>query len=54
VTGEPFDSSTFTWRFLGGCLLGALQRWRGLGVVAWTHALFNLAMLLGAGPAELQ
>ncbi len=53
VRGESFDRSTFVWRFLGGCLLGALVRWRGFGVVAWTHAFFNLALLLGAGPREL-
>lgn len=53
VHGESFDRSTFVWRFLGGCLLGALVRWRGFGVVAWTHAFFNLALLLGAGPREL-
>ena len=31
-------------------LLGLLFRWRGVGVTAWTHGLFNLALLLGAGP----
>lgn len=53
VTGESFDAATFTWRFMGGCLLGALYRWRGLGVAAWSHGLFNLTLLLGAGPGVL-
>jgi hypothetical protein len=48
--GEPFDARLFAWRFLAGLLLGLLFRWRGLGVAAWAHALFNAAMALGVGP----
>lgn len=48
--GEPFDAALFAWRFLAGLLLGLLFRWRGLGVAAWAHALFNAALALGAGP----
>ena len=48
--GEPFDAAIFSWRVLAGMLLGVLFRWRGLGVAAWTHALFNLALAIGAGP----
>ena len=48
--GEPYDASVFTWRLLAGILLGLVFRWRGPGVAAWTHGLFNLALLLGAGP----
>lgn len=48
--GEPFDAAVFSWRFLAGILLGVLFRWRGMGVAAWAHALFNLALLIGAGP----
>jgi membrane protease YdiL (CAAX protease family) len=48
--GEAFDATIFTWRALAGMLLGALFRWRGPGVSAWTHALFNLALFIGAGP----
>jgi membrane protease YdiL (CAAX protease family) len=47
--GEAFSSPVFLWRFLAGILLALLFRLRGLGVAAWTHALFNLALLLGAG-----
>lgn len=49
--GEPFDGDVFAWRFLAGLLLGILFRLRGPGVAAWAHALLNLALLLGAGPA---
>jgi hypothetical protein len=48
--GEPFDAASFQYRVLAGILLGVLFRWRGLGVAAWAHAVFNLALLLGAGP----
>ncbi|MCP3914439.1 MAG: CPBP family intramembrane metalloprotease [bacterium] len=48
--GEEFDLAIFTWRAGAGILLGLLFRLRGVGVAAWTHAFFNLALLLGAGP----
>ncbi len=48
--GDPFDAAVFTYRFLAGLLLAIVFRWRGPGVAAWTHGLFNLALLLGAGP----
>lgn len=51
VGGEPFDRALFLWRFLAGLLLGGLYRWRGLGVAGWAHALFNLSLELGSGPA---
>ena len=35
---------------LAGILLGLLFRWRGPGVAAWSHGLFNLALLLGIDP----
>jgi hypothetical protein len=48
--GERFDPAVFSWRFLAGVLLGLVFRWRGPGVAAWTHALFDLALFVGAGP----
>ncbi len=51
--GEPFDATRFAWRTLAGALLAVLFRWRGLGVAAWAHALFNASLLLGAGPGVL-
>lgn len=47
---EAYDGPTFLWRLLAGVLFAGLYRWRGLGVVAWAHGLFNLAVLLGADP----
>ena len=48
--GQPFDAHLFAWQFASGVCLAALFRWRGIGVAAWAHALFNLALVLGAGP----
>jgi hypothetical protein len=48
--GETFDAAIFTWRFFSGIILSGLFRWRGPGVAAWAHALFNMALFLGAGP----
>lgn len=48
--GEPWHPGVFPWRVAAGILLAALFRWRGPGVAAWTHALFNLALAIGAGP----
>ncbi len=48
--GEAFEAGVFLWRLLAGVMLGILLRWRGPGVAAWSHALFNLGLLLGAGP----
>ncbi|MCZ6597345.1 MAG: CPBP family glutamic-type intramembrane protease [Planctomycetota bacterium] len=50
VGGEPYDPAVFLWRLLAGLALGVLFRWRGPGVAAWAHALFNLALALGSGP----
>lgn len=48
--GEPYDGARFAWRAAAGLALALLFRWRGMGVAAWCHALFNLALALGAGP----
>ena len=47
LRGERFDTGLFLWRVSAGLLLGGLFRWRGLGVAAWSHALFNLGLALG-------
>lgn len=44
--GEAFDAAVFTWRTAAGLLLGCMVVWRGVGVAAWAHAFFNLAVLL--------
>jgi hypothetical protein len=48
--GGAFDPVVFTWRLVAGILLAVLFRWRGFGVAAWSHALFDLYLALGGGP----
>lgn len=50
LVGEAWEPRVFLWRVLAGLFLGGLYRWRGPGVAAWCHGVFNLALLLGAGP----
>jgi len=51
--GEDWDPARFAWRVLWGLALALVFRLRGLGVCVWTHALFNVALLVGAGPGVL-
>ena len=52
--GTAFSGPIFLWRLLAGMLLCALYRWRGLGVAAWGHGVFNLILALGAGPGAFR
>jgi len=47
--GDPhaLDPQVFTFRFLGGVLLGVLFAWRGLAVAAYSHAAYDALTLLG-------
>jgi membrane protease YdiL (CAAX protease family) len=47
LRGERFDAGLFLWRVSAGLVLGGLFRWRGFGVAAWCHAVFNLGLALG-------
>jgi len=46
--GDPFALSTFAFRFLFGLALNAIFLARGFGVAAWTHALYDILVVLGA------
>lgn len=46
--GDPFAFPSFTFRFLFGLALNALFLWRGFGVAAWTHALYDVMLVTGA------
>lgn len=48
--GGASSSTGFLWRLVAGLLLAGLYRWRGLGVAAWAHGVFNLGLTLGTGP----
>lgn len=40
--GEPFDAYAFLFRSLAGVYFAFLFRWRGFGIVAGTHALYDV------------
>lgn len=46
IGSEVWDWSVFGLRALLGALLGAVYWWRGLGIVVYTHALYNVAVIL--------
>jgi hypothetical protein len=44
--GEPFAARIFLFRFLAGGVLGTLYLLRGLGICVYTHAFYNVGLLL--------
>jgi membrane protease YdiL (CAAX protease family) len=40
--GEPFDGRAFAFRAAAGILLGLVFAWRGLGVVVYLHAIYDV------------
>jgi hypothetical protein len=50
LSERPFRLDSFAWLCLGGLALGLIFRWRGPGVAAWAHALFNVALWIGVDP----
>lgn len=45
--GEVFNLITFTYRLVAGILLSALYVFRGLGVCAWSHAVYDVYVVFG-------
>ncbi|MFP4229144.1 MAG: CPBP family intramembrane glutamic endopeptidase [Salinivenus sp.] len=45
--GDPFALPSFTFRFAFGLALNVLFLWRGFGVAAWTHALYDIMVVTG-------
>jgi membrane protease YdiL (CAAX protease family) len=43
--GDAFTLSSFLYRFIFGLLLNGIYVWRGFGIAAWTHALYDLMVL---------
>lgn len=43
--GDAFTLSSFTYRFLFGLLLNAVYLYRGFGIAAWTHALYDVLVI---------
>lgn len=50
LPAREFALDSFSWLCLGGLALGLIFRWRGPGVAAWAHALFNVALWIGIDP----
>lgn len=44
--GDPFTFGSFLFRFLFGLALNAIYMWRGFGMAAWTHALYDLMVIV--------
>lgn len=45
--GDPFRVQSFVFRALAGVAFSALYLTRGFGITAWTHALYDVGVLLG-------
>ncbi len=46
----PLEVSSFTFRFLAGLAFNALFIARGFGIAAWTHALYDVFLLIAMRP----
>jgi CAAX amino terminal protease family. len=44
--GEPFRLEAFVFRTIAGLAFSALYLTRGFGITAWTHALYDVAVML--------
>jgi hypothetical protein len=44
--GDPLELSSFTFRAIGGLAFSALYVTRGFGITAWTHALYDVFLLV--------
>jgi hypothetical protein len=44
--GDPFRLDSFVFRALAGVAFSALYLTRGFGITAWTHALYDVAVML--------
>lgn len=43
--GDPFTLGSFLFRFLFGLALNAIYIWRGFGMAAWTHAIYDVMVV---------
>jgi hypothetical protein len=47
--GEPLKLESFVFRFLAGIAFSALYLTRGFGITAWTHALYDVFLVVARG-----
>lgn len=43
--GDAFTMGSFLYRFLFGLILNGIYVWRGFGVAAWTHAIYDVMVI---------
>ena len=43
--GDPFELQSFTFRAIAGLFFSVLYLLRGFGIAAWSHALYDIAVL---------
>lgn len=43
--GDAFTMRSFLFRFIFGLLLNGIYVWRGFGVTAWTHAIYDILVI---------
>ncbi|MDZ7806078.1 MAG: CPBP family glutamic-type intramembrane protease [Gracilimonas sp.] len=43
--GDAFTLGSFLYRFLFGLILNGIYVWRGFGVAAWTHAIYDIMVI---------
>lgn len=43
--GDPFTLGSFLFRFFFGLSLNAIYIWRGFGMAAWTHAIYDVMVV---------
>ena len=44
--GDPFELGSFTYRAIAGLVFSVLYLVRGFGITAWTHALYDVYVLI--------
>ena len=44
--GDPLEVGSFVYRLIGGLVFSAMYLLRGFGITAWTHALYDVLLLL--------
>jgi hypothetical protein len=47
--GDTLELGSFTFRMVAGLLLSGLFLLRGFGIAAWTHALYDVFLVLRGG-----
>jgi hypothetical protein len=44
--GDPLELGSFVYRMIGGLVFSAMYLLRGFGITAWTHALYDVLLLV--------